>query len=146
MIRTACLAAVCALLLAAPSNAEAYWGCYGWGYGAPWGYGYNNINTYGYSYIPPPPYYAVHPPVYYSPHITARHYGASPYAWYPGMSPITYAPAPAAMMAASGPAIIENPHKPGARPAGTPRAEAPPAKSPLQPVKIENPYVASARR
>ena len=55
-----------------------------------WGWGFNQTTNY----VPSPPYYAIYPPVYYSPFITARHYGASPFAWYPGMQPITYVPEP----------------------------------------------------
>ena len=61
-----------------PVTAEAAWPAWGW-------YGW-----YGAAYAPPtdyvprPPYYALYPPVYYSPFRTARPYGASPFAWYPG--------------------------------------------------------------
>jgi hypothetical protein len=130
MIRTACLAAAAAFLLAAPSTASAYWGCYG-GCGYPWGYNYTY--NYGVGYVPPPPYYSVFPPVYYSPHITARHYGASPFAWPAGMQPITYVPWRA-------PTVIRNPNvkAPAEKPDGIAKAGKP------QPMMIENPYVAGA--
>jgi hypothetical protein len=129
MIRTACLAAVAALLLSAPTSAHAYWG-YGYGYGFPWG------NNYGFQYstgyVAPPPYYSIHPPVYYSPFITARHYGASPFAWYPGMSPITYLPEKVPMM-------ITNPRAVKDKPGDDPQKVA--ATSEPQPLEIANPFV-----
>src|SRR5439155_11605595 len=99
------LAAVAAALLSVPSTACAFWP-YGGGFGTPWGYNYTY--NYGVGYIPPPPYYAVFPPVYYSSQITARHYGASPFAWYAGMEPITYVPE-TATTAAPDPVMIDNP-------------------------------------
>jgi hypothetical protein len=107
MIRNLCLAAACALCLAAPSSANAYWpylGYYGYG-GLGNGWGYPNMY-----YVPPPPYYGVYPPVYYSSHIQARHYGASPYAWYAGMEPITYVPEPAAVQM-----MVTNPYMKGSK-------------------------------
>src|SRR5688572_28946980 len=90
MIRTACLSLAAFVLIALPSTASAHWPYYGdggWG-GGPWShFNYN----YGVGYVPPPPYYAIFPPVYYGPHITARHYGASPYAWPAGFAPTSYA-------------------------------------------------------
>ena len=141
MVRTACLAAAAALLLAAPSAANAYWpyggggySCYGYGY--PWNHpSYFN----GGIYASPLPYYAEFPPVYYSSQITARHYGASPFAWYAGQSPITYVPAPALRPIAM-PLMVENPYVGGPRPA----AAAPPAApTSIEPQKIDNPFVAS---
>jgi len=123
MFRSACLAAVAAALLSLPAPANAYWGLYGYGY--PWAYG--NGYTVSTQFVPAPPYFAIHPPVYYSPHITARHYGASPYAWLPGMWPITYLPP-------RGPAILKNPHVKGA-------AEDPKAVAAGQPLVIENPFL-----
>src|SRR5687768_5337253 len=87
MIRTLFVAAALALAVAVPSTSSAFWpyapyGAYNYGWG------WNHATDY----VPAPPYYAVHPPVYYSPYITARHYGASPHAWLPGMQPITYVP------------------------------------------------------
>ena len=82
MIRNVCLAAVAAILLAVPPSAQAYWP---YGGGGPWNYGY--AYNYGVGYVPPPPYFSVFPPVYYSPQITARPYGASPFAWPAGYSP-----------------------------------------------------------
>jgi hypothetical protein len=130
MIRTACLAAALLLVSALPSTASAYWGFYGLGFGNPWGYGFN----YNTEFVPAPPYFSVYPPVYYSPHITARHYGASPYAWMPGMEPITYV-SQAAVMPAPQPLMIENPYVTGAKQA---RAE---SRREAAPVGIENPYV-----
>lgn len=135
-LRSLCLAAAAACLLSAPSTAKAFWPYLGYGYGTPWNYGYN----YGYStgYMPPPPYYSVYPPVYYAPYIQARHYGASPFAWYPGMEPITYidvyagAPTPV-------PVIIPNPYAPGvAAPAPSEQAS-----TEGKPLRIDNPHVAS---
>jgi hypothetical protein len=140
MIRNLCLAAACALCLAAPSSASAYWpyvgyGGYFGGYGLGWGY---NPTLY---YVPPPPYYAVYPPVYYSSQITARHYGASPFAWYAGMEPITYVGAPD-LAAAPQPMMIENPYVKGAKATSTKAA----MNAEAQPLKIANPYVASNGR
>jgi hypothetical protein len=138
MIRTACLSVVALVLLALPSSASAYWGCYGaWGGGyggcGPWGnsYAYN----YGVGYLPPPPYYAVFPPVYYSPHITMRHYGASPYAWPAGFSPTAFA-------IRTEPTMIINQMAPA--PAAT-DAQTAKAMYP-KPLRIDNPYVAVAAR
>ncbi len=103
MIRTVLSAVALASLLAAvPASAEAGWpgGCgYGCGnfYGL-WGNPY--VYSQGAAYIPP--YYAIHPPVYYSPHITARPYGASPYAW----PPIPTGP----KLVSAAAKIIVNPH------------------------------------
>lgn len=141
MIRHLGLVVAALVCLSAPSSASAYWpymgygGWYGWGGG--WGY---NAPT---NYVPAPPYYAIHPPVYYSSTITARHYGASPFAWYPGLQPITYTPAaqPEAVAAVE-PQMIENPFvkaKAEVRPASTTAAE-------VEPLRIRNPFVASVNR
>lgn len=62
----------------APVPAQAAWPLWGWyGYGVPF--------APPTDYMPRPPYYALYPPVYYSPLRTVRPYGASPFAWYPGM-------------------------------------------------------------
>jgi hypothetical protein len=140
MIRSVCLAAAAALLLAAPSSASAYWPYYG-GFGTPWGYGYGYTANYG-GYIPAPPYYSVFPPVYYSAHITKRHYGASPYAWPAGMQPMTYVSRSA--VPAVEPLMIENPHVQGAR-----RTSVKPAAdvtTDVKPLRIDNPYVVKASR
>ncbi len=153
MIRTALFAACVAAVLAAPSAASAYWPYMGYG-GLGWGWG----NIQPTNYVPAPPYYAVHPPVYYSPHITARHYGASPFAWLPGMQPITYVPETAAMqrgtvavraedlMAQAGDKtaalMIENPFVKKTVAAGEPTDQALPADT-AQPAKIDNPFFAS---
>ena len=146
MIRTFVLAAALALSLAAPSRSSAFWpyapyGAYNYGWG------WNHATDY----VPAPPYFAVHPPVYYSPHITARHYGASPHAWLPGMQPITYVPdllparrvttatSQASLLASHAPAkpvMIENPHV-GAKTAAANVDVAP------HPQQVENPYFAS---
>jgi hypothetical protein len=136
-IRTLCLAAVAATLLSAPATADAYWPYVGYGFGGPWNYGHA-FNA-GAGYVPPPPYYSVFPPVYYSPHIQARHYGASPFAWYPGMEPIRYVDvypaAPAAM-----PVMIENPYVEGAGPNAADQAS-----TDGKPLRLDNPYVARAQ-
>jgi hypothetical protein len=139
MIRNVCLAAALALCLTAPSSASAYWpylgyGGYG-GYGNGWGF---NQAT---NYVPAPPYYSLYPPVYYSPHITARHYGASPFAWAGGMEPITYVPetGPAAAL---NPTMIENPYVQSAK-ATTAKAA---ATSEPQPLIVHNRFHVSAGR
>jgi hypothetical protein len=145
MIRSVCLAAVAALLLAVPSSASAYWPYYG-GFGYPWGcgYGYGYTANYG-GYIPAPPYYSVFPPVYYSSHITKRHYGASPYAWPAGMQPITYVNS--MDVPAAEPLMIENPFVTGARRTSAVQpAEASTAEAAPLPKMIENPFVQGARR
>ena len=138
MIRTACLSLAAFVLIALPSTASAYWPYHGaWGSG-PWGY-YNY--NYGVGYVPPPPYYAIFPPVYYSPHITARHYGASPYAWPAGFSPTSYADRGYAAAPAD-PLMIVNPY---VQVEGAP-APAPAAATSTAPLKVENPHVASTIR
>jgi hypothetical protein len=144
MIRTACLSLVLFVLALAPSTASAYWpyfGYGGWG-GGPWGYNYN----YGVGYVPPPPYYAIYPPVYYSPHINARHYGASPYAWPAGFEPTSYAVSRYVEEPAE-PLMVVNPY---VQVEGAP-APAPTAADALQvsapaPLRVENPHVASTVR
>jgi hypothetical protein len=138
MIRRFLLAAVAALLVFAPSTASAYWPYLGYGGGNPWGYNYTFNSSVG--YVPPPPYYAVFPPVYYSPHIQARHYGASPFAWYAGMEPITFINQ-GYVVATPEPVMIENPYL--AQPAPAPAEQ---AKSEVQPLKIDNPHVARVVR
>jgi hypothetical protein len=138
MIRKLCLVLIVALCLIAPSSASAYWpygyGAYGgWGYGHGWGFGAAT------QYRPAPPYFALYPPVYYSPHITARHYGASPFAWAGGMQPITYVPSPAPM-AAGEPMMVENPYASGAA------SKRPAATGVLKPLKMDNPFVVSVDR
>jgi hypothetical protein len=145
MIRNLCLAAAFALCLAAPSSASAYWPYLGYGgfYGG-YGWGFQQPT----SYVPAPPYYAIHPPVYYGHQITARHYGASPFAWYPGMQPITYVPQPAPVAAAPPePVMVENPYVRGARAsnAKTTTTQAAMIMN-VETVKIHNPFVASVGR
>lgn len=149
MIRHACFAICLTLLAAAPNSASAYWPYLG--YGGGWGWG----NIQPTNYIPAPPYFAVHPPVYYSHQITARHYGASPYAWMPGMQPITYVPdivplrrpvatmgkADAVAQSAASPAValvIENPYVAKKSAAAEAVAEA-------APLKLDNPFFAAAK-
>jgi hypothetical protein len=143
MIRTAISTLVLALALAAvPSAAQAGWpgscGYYGNNFYGLWGNPY--VYSQGAAYIPP--YYAIHPPVYYSPFITARSYGASPYAWWSAGEPmahysmarVTMGGAPAAYAAAA-PAeakMIENPH--------VRAAAAAQAKMETKPLMIDNPY------
>jgi len=132
MIRTA-LSALALALAAVPATAQAGWPDCGYRdqfYGL-WGNPY--VYSQGAAYIPP--YYAIHPPVYYSPHITARPYGASPYAWYPVPTPPVRMGA--AVAAAPEPQLIENPYVQAAAPAAT-AASAPRV--------IDNPYVKSAAR
>ena len=118
--------------------------------GAPWLAG----STYYWPQFPP--YYAVNPPVYYSSMLTKRHYGASPYAWWPGMSPITYLPPREPLMVINPnvrggkadaksvasnepkPLLIENPF--------VRLAEKSASIAAAQPAPIENPYLASATR
>src|SRR5262245_26285337 len=142
-IRSVCLAAAAALsLLAAPGAASAYWPC-GWGGGfyggGSYGFGAWNNPSYwnGGIYASPLPYYAAYPPVYYSHQITARHYGASPFAWYSGQEPITFVPESAPRMGPM-PVMIENPYV-AAKPAAAARAS-------TEPQKIVNPFIASSGR
>ena len=144
MVRTACLAAVAALLLAAPQTASAYWPCGGNFAGYGYGYGYSALDASYFNggiYAAPLPYYSVYPPVYYSHQITARHYGASPYAWYSGQEPITFVPHPAPPMGPM-PVMVENPYVAKPMPAPAARADA----SEPTPQKIDNPFVASSSR
>ena len=137
MVRKLFLILIVALCLSAPSSASAYWP-YGYGAYGGWGYGYGwGIGT-ATQYRPAPPYFALYPPVYYSPHITARHYGASPFAWSGGMQPITYVSSSATMEAAE-PMVVENPYvsAPMNRRAAT---------GELKPLKMSNPFVVSAER
>jgi|SRR6266850_1825054 len=137
MIRNVCLAAVFALCLAVPSTSSAFWPYFGYGgYGYGYGWGFNQPTDYR----PAPPYYALYPPVYYSPHITARHYGASPFAWYAGMQPITYVPE-AEGAAAADPVMIENPFVKGAK-----STSAKATKIEVQPLKIYNRFVVTKSR
>jgi hypothetical protein len=152
MIRTVLSTLALALALAAvPSAAEAGWpgscGYYGNShfYGL-WGNPY--VYSQGAAYIPP--YYAIHPPVYYSPFLTARSYGASPYAWCPAAEPLAHytmngvsmggaASGYAAAAPAAEPLMIENPHV--RRAAAKPADKAPVAEA--KPMMIENPYFVS---
>jgi hypothetical protein len=147
MIRKLFLFAAIVVCLAAPRHASAYWPYWAYaGYGGGWGYNYTT------DYVPAPPYYSLHPPVYYSPFITARHYGASPFAWLPGMQPITYVPDPLPVQgvikatgkdgkiaeSASPETIavtIENPYVPTRKSAAS-----------ATPQRIDNPFVASTSR
>ncbi len=136
MSRTVLSALALALALAAvPATAQAGWpGSCGYGnhfYGL-WGNPY--VYSQGAAYIPP--YFAIHPPVYYSPHITARPYGASPYAWGPMYTNSTrYAVAAAAP---AEPLLIENPYVKGAAPAAADNAG--PTSSEPAPLRIDNPH------
>jgi len=135
MIRNVCLSIAVVFCLMAPAQADAYWpylgyGGYG-GYG--WGWGFNQATNY----VPAPPYYSIYPPVYYAPYITARHYGASPFAWPAGFSPITYVPQ--GELTSPEPDIIENPFV-AARP--TSKQTVAPAGE-IKPVKLANPFVAN---
>jgi hypothetical protein len=147
MIRTACLSIVALALLSLPSSASAQWGgCGAWGgyggCGGAWGnsYAYN----YGVGYLPPPPYYSVFPPVYYSPHITMRHYGASPYAWPAGFSPTAFAIRTKPMMVINqlAPAAADPALSAGAKSSQADMAQ---AKWP-KPLRIDNPYITVAAR
>jgi len=139
MIRNVCLSIALIACLFAPAQADAYWPYMGYpGYGAyGWGWGYNQATNY----VPAPPYYSLYPPVYYAPYITARHYGASPFAWAGGMEPITYTPdtEPAA---GPDPVIIDNPFvtpkNTSAKPTST-RIES-------KPLKLGNPFVLNVSR
>lgn len=149
MIRHVCLAACLALLAAVPNSASAYWPYMG--YGGGWGWG----NIQPTNYIPAPPYFAVHPPVYYSHQITARHYGASPFAWLPGMQPIAYVPEMGAVRrpvvalgkgdpvaqwgaAPSVAVVIENPYV-------AKKSEADEAVAEVAPLRLDNPFFAAVK-
>jgi hypothetical protein len=131
MIRKLLFVVAAALLVSVPASAQAYWPYYGYGGfgGGPWGYGYN----YGTGYVPAPPYFSVFPPVYYSHQITARPYGASPYAWPAGFSPIVYRDEYYEAAPPAEPLMIENPYVKG--------AAVPTAVDSLQVKAIANPYV-----
>jgi len=139
MIRNVCLSIAVVFCLLAPAQSDAYWPYLGYpGYGGyGWGWGFNQAMNY----VPAPPYYSIYPPVYYAPYITARHYGASPFAWSGGMEPITYTPdtEPAA---GPDPVIIDNPFvtpkNAGAKPTST-RIES-------KPLTLANPFVLNVRR
>ncbi|MCI0357429.1 MAG: hypothetical protein L0211_02965 [Planctomycetaceae bacterium] len=140
MIRAAVLSIVAALALAAaPTTARADWGCGYGGYGfcdyqALWGNPY--VYSQGGSYIPP--YFAIYPPVYYSPHIIARPYGWSPYAW---PSTVMLPPGPPVY-----PAVIMNAHVKNAD-SKVAAAKSLPAKPQMiegiQPQTIDNPFFVS---
>src|SRR5216117_214747 len=133
MIRKLFSISIVILLLSAPSTASAYWP---YGYGGFGQSGYGLGFNYASNYVPAPPYYSIYPPVYYSSQITARHYGASPFAWPAGFSPITYVPQ--GDLTAPEPEIIENPFV-TAR--ATSRRTATPTEE-VKPVKLSNPFVA----
>jgi hypothetical protein len=139
MIRKLALLTIVLVFAALPNAANAYWPYLGYGgYGAyGYGWGFNQATNY----VPSPPYYAIYPPVYYSSQITARHYGASPFAWTPGMEPITYTGEPG-FMAAPEPEIIENPYV-TAKNTSKRGSE---AEKVVESLKMDNPFVASAAR
>jgi hypothetical protein len=143
MIRHFSLASITVLLLSMPSAASAYWpygGYLGWGQSG-YGLGYN----YASNYVPSPPYYAIYPPVYYSQQITARPYGASPFAWPAGLSPITYVPQ--GELTGPSPAVIENPYvRPKAATSTTNldvTKDLDAIKPAIEPETTENPFVAA---
>ena len=160
MFRKILLASALAFLALAPSSASAYWpyagyGGYG-GYGN-YGWGFNQATNY----VPAPPYYAIYPPVYYSSQITARHYGASPFAWGPGMQPITYADQ-YSPPAAPEPEMIENPfvssnkntnkqvstiiENPYVKSRKSSVVQASATEPVVEPLKIDNPFVVQVGR
>ena len=137
MFRTRCFASLAVLLLSIPSAASAYWpygGYMGWGQSG-YGLGFN----YASNYVPSPPYYAIYPPVYYSQQITARHYGASPFAWPAGFSPITYVPQ--GELTGPSPGMIENPFVRSK--AATSATDSDITKAAAEPESTENPFVVS---
>lgn len=139
MIRKVAPLLVLLVFAALPNAASAYWPYMGYGgYG---GYGYGWGFNQATNYVPSPPYYAIYPPVYYSHQITARHYGASPFAWTPGMEPITYGNMPSGM-AAPEPEIIENPYVTSKNTNKQVSTE----EKVVEPLKMDNPFVASAAR
>jgi hypothetical protein len=140
MIRNLCLTAAIVFAFAVPSTASAYWP---WGYGV-YGYGVNWGFNQTTDYIPAPPYFAVHPPIYYAPHITARHYGASPFAWGPGMQPITYVDHVNVAVAKTQPVMLVNSYVKDDRTIATSAQAA--ATDEVQPLKISNPFVARTGR
>ncbi len=136
MVRTVLFSFVAALALAVAATPAQADDC-GCGYGAGFGYGYNGFwgaplaYSQGSAYVPP--YYAIHPPVYYSPHIIARPYGWSPFAW----------PSTALMPAApvARPMVIMNAH---VKTADSRVAEAKPQMiDGIQPEEIANPFFVS---
>jgi hypothetical protein len=134
MIRKLCLLSIVLLALSAPTTANAYWPNWGyWGWGnSGYGLGFN----YNQSPLGNPPYYSIYPPVYYSPQITARHYGASPFAWPAGFQPITYTAQ--GEVSIPEPDIIENPFV-------TPRTKQTSARADeVKAVDLVNPFVTTA--
>src|SRR5262245_7092076 len=108
MLRAASLAAALLLSAIVPALVDDSWPFSGYGFGYPCGNGYFNGYNYGYRYVLAPPYFSVYPPVYYSSDLTARHYGASPFAWPSVSEPITYVPQADAAPVPQ-PLMIENP-------------------------------------
>jgi len=138
MLRNIAVSLALLLFAALPNAASAYWPYLGYGgYG---GYGYGWGFNQATNYVPSPPYYAIYPPVYYSHQITARHYGASPFAWSPGMEPITYV-GDAAGAAIAEPEIIENPYV-----TKNASKQASAAEKAVEPMKMDNPFVVRADR
>jgi len=139
MIRKLALLLVVLGFAALPNAASAYWPY--WGYGGYGGYGYGWGFNQATNYVPSPPYYAIHPPVYYSSQITARHYGASPFAWTPGMEPITYV-GEGGMASAPEPEIIENPYVTSKNTS----KQASAVEKVVEPLRMENPFAVTAAR
>ena len=112
MNRIACFALTLLSLAALPATASAYWPYGGYGlWGGGYGFGHQYYST---TYNDIQPHFSVYPPVYYSPYISMRPYGASPYAWPPGVSPITTVSRGYSRPAAPEPLMIENPYVAGA--------------------------------
>ena len=134
MVRTVLFSFVAAFALAAAgASAQAQdCGCgYGYGYGNYAFLGYPFAYSQGANYVPP--YFAIHPPVYYSPHIIARPYGWSPYAW-PSTAMVPATPA-------ARPMVIMNAH---VKAAESKVAESKPQMiDGIQPEEIANPFFVS---
>ena len=143
-MKLAKLAAASALVLIgtfAPAAAQAAWPLWGW-------YGYGLPFAPPTDYAPRPPYYALYPPVYYSPLRMARPYGASPFAWYPGMSLRMVQAAPTSAVASAPLAQwIENPFVPRKQAASAPKPREQTGNiAPHQFALLENPYFGDSKR
>lgn len=123
------------IMSAVATTAQAHEPWFFGGFYGPWGHGYS---WHSRNHVPTPPYFALHPPVYYSHQITARHYGASPFAWPAGYSQMVVAPRVAV------PARVE-PVQAGDQVVVNPYVDQGSELAKNRPLVIENPYYVSTR-